>query len=303
MRLPLVCPACRGALAWNGPASCTACGTAYPTVDGIPVLVAPDSDAADLWEEAESGLSRVLRDNPGLERALLDPPAEELAPADAWLRALVLEERGGTDETNRAFERLYPPDVRACMASQLDAVCELAAGEAGLVVDLASGRGMLLERLQPIARGTLVATDISPRVLRRARRCGIEAVACDVRRLPFADGSIDCFTTFLGLNNVERPGGLLDELRRAARRLMAVHLVYEPGSANDRELEALGLAELAYRERLEQALAAAGWKAEIVSSRSTTLRPTPVGVLLEGAVIDALPVEPVEATWVTVDAA
>jgi Methyltransferase domain len=140
-------------------------------------------------------------------------------------------------------------------------------------------------------------------VLRRALRAGIAAVACDVRRLPFADGSIDCLTTFLGLNNVERPGELLAELRRAARRLLAVHLVYEPGTSNDRELETLGLADLAYREPFEQALAAAGWKAEIVSARTTTLRPTPVGVLLEGAVVDALPVEPVEAVWLVVDAA
>jgi SAM-dependent methyltransferase len=161
---------------------------------------------------------------------------------------------------------------------------------------------MLLERLRRMVRGTLVATDISPRVLRRARRLGIEAVACDVRRLPFTDGSVDCATTFLGLNNVERPGELLAELRRAARRLLAVHLVYETGTANDRLLEELGLAGLAYREPFLEALAAAGWKAEVVSSCAAVLHPTPAGVLLEGAVIDRLPVEPVEATWMLVDA-
>ena len=161
---------------------------------------------------------------------------------------------------------------------------------------------MLLERLQRTVRGTVVATDVSPRVLRRARRRGIEAVACDVRRMPFADASIDCATTFLGLNNVEQPGRLLTELRRVAGRLLAVHLVYEPGTANDGELEELGLASLAYREPLLEALAAAGWDAEIASSCAAVLEPTPVGVVLEGAVLDRLPVEPVAGTWLTIDA-
>jgi hypothetical protein len=188
------------------------------------------------------------------------------------------------------------------MAAQIEALCERLGDDAALVVDLASGRGVLLERLRRTAPGTLVATDVSPRVLRRARRRGIEAVACDVRRLPFADASVDCATTFLGLNNVQQPGALLVELRRVARRLLAVHLVYEPGTANDHALDELGLAPLAYREELLDGLAAAGWEAQIVSSCTATLEPTPVGVLLEGAVIDALPVEPVQGTWLTIDA-
>jgi SAM-dependent methyltransferase len=298
VRLPFVCPVCRGPLEeW----ACAGCGIRYAVADGIPLLIPPASDVADLWDEAESGLSRVLRENPEIERELLDPPPDELAPADGFLRALVLEERGWADEVDAAVARLHPSETLACMAAQIDAVCARVDGE--LVVDLASGRGMLLERLQRIVEGTLVATDISPRVLRRARRRGIEAVACDVRRLPFADGSVDCVTTFLGLNNVEQPGELLGELRRVARRLLAVHVVYEPGTENDRELEQLGLAELAYREPLLDALAAAAWQAEIVSSCSATLRPTPTGVLLEGAVIDRLPVEPVAATWLTIEAA
>jgi SAM-dependent methyltransferase len=271
-------------------------------VEGIPLLIVPGSDAHDLWDEAESGLSRSLRENAELERALLTAPAGELAPADAFLRALVLEEREEADEVEAAFARLHPPEVLACMAAQITSLSERLGDEPGLVVDLASGRGVLLERLQRSVRGVLVATDISPRVLRRARRRGIEAIACDVRKLPFADGSVDCLTTFLGLNNVQHAGELLAELRRVARRMLAVHVVYEPGTANDDELEELGLAPLAYRGPLLEALEAAGWTAEIPSSFRATLQPTPVGVLLEGAVIDRLPVEPVESTWLTLDA-
>jgi uncharacterized protein YbaR (Trm112 family) len=297
--LPLACPACRTPLAGT---SCARCARTYPVVDGIPLLVEPGSAVRDLWEQTESGLSRVLRENPELERALLDPPAVELAPADAFLRALVLEERGGDDEVESAFVRLHPAEVLECMTAQIDATCGRLAEERGLVVDLASGRGMLLERLRCVVPGTLVATDISPRVLRRARDRGIAAVACDVRRLPFGDGAVDCATTFLGLNNVEHPEGLVDELRRVARRLVAVHVVYERGTANDEVLEELRLAPLAYRDSFLQALEDAGWDAALIASCSSTLPPAPVGVVLEGAVIDRLPVEPVEATWLTVEA-
>jgi len=282
--------------------TCSSCGIEYASEDGISLLIPLGSAVSDLWEEAESGLSRTLRENPELEHALLDPPAVELAPADAFLRALVLEERGDGDEVDAAFARLHPPETLACMGSQIEALCARVGNERGLVVDLASGRGMLLERLRRTVRGRLVATDVSPRVLRRARRNGIEAIACDVRRLPFADASVDCATTFLGVNNVQQPGELLAELRRVARRLLAVHLVYERGTANDRELEELGLAPLAYREPLLGALAAAGWEVEIVSSCTAVLEPTPVGVVLEGAVLDRLPVEPVAGTWLTIDA-
>ena len=299
MSLPLVCPACRRPLVDT---SCSACGRTYPVVDGIPLLVEPGSEVTDLWEEAESGLSRVLRENPELERALFDAPAAELASADAFLRALVLEERGRGDEVDAAFVRLYPPDTLRCMTSQIDTVCERVLEEPGLVVDLASGRGVLLERLQRAVAGTVVATDISPRVLRRARQRGLDAIACDVRRLPFADGSVDVVTTFAGLNNIREPRDLLAELRRAARHLLAIHLVYEPGTANDAALRELGLAELAYRDAFVAALAEAGWEAKTLSSCTTMLRPTPTGVLLEGAVIDALPVEAVEGTWLTVEA-
>lgn len=298
MSLPLVCPACRSPLS---SLECDSCGRTFRSEDGIPLLILDDS-VADLWEQAESGLSRALRESPELERALLAGPAAELAPADAFLRALVLEERGDGSEIDAAFVRLYPAEALACMTAQIDVLCERLKEERGLVVDLASGRGLLLERLQRVVAGQLVATDISRRVLRRARRRGLDAVACDVRRLPFADGSVDCVTTFLGLNNVEQPGELLAELRRVARRMLAVHVVYEPGTANDRELEQLGLEGLAYRDSFLRALTDAGWSPEIVSSRSVRLGPTPVGVLLEGAAIDRLPVEPVDGTWLTVEA-
>lgn len=266
----------------------------------IPVLVAPGSDARDVWEEAEGALSAALRDDPELGRALLGGSPESLAPADAFLRALVLEERGRADaEVAAASRRLYAPAVLACQEQQLATLSRLVASEDGLVVDIATGRGVLLERLPP---ARVVATDISPRVLRRARALGFAAVACDAERLPFADASIATVTTFLGLGNVTRPADVLRELRRVAARLVLGHVVYDRGTANDPAVEALGLAHVAYREGLVDELSAAGWDARVVDDRRGRAEPTPKGVLLAGAVVDALPVEPVGATWLVIEA-
>ena len=273
----------------------------YPAHEEIPLLVAPGSDARDLWEEAEGALSAVLRDDPELERALLGASPESLAPADAFLRALVLEERGEADGAvaASALLRLYTPAALACQERQLDAISRLAGSEDGLVVDVATGRGMLLERLP---RARVVATDISPRVLRRARDHGFAAVACDVERLPFADASIATVTTFLGLGNVSRPVSVLRELRRVAARLVVGHVVYERGTANDAAVAGLGLERVAYRDVLLDELSAAGWDARVADDHRGRAEPAPRGELLAGAVVDALPVEPVDAAWLVLEA-
>jgi Methyltransferase domain len=272
----------------------------YPVFEAIPVLVAPGSEARDLWEEAEGALSAALRDDPELERALLGASPESLAPADAFLRALVLEERGEADgAVATAFRRLYTPTALACQEEQLDTISRIVGSEDGLVIDVATGRGMLLERLSP---AKVVATDISPRVLHRARDRGYAAVACDAERLPFADASIATVTTFLGLGNVGRPVSVLRELRRVAARLVLGHVVYERGTANDAAVTELGLARVAHRDVLLDELSAAGWDARLVADHRGQAVPTPKGVLLAGAVVDALPVEPVDAAWLVLEA-
>ncbi|MGC8837120.1 MAG: Trm112 family protein, partial [Anaerolineae bacterium] len=162
----LVCPACHGDLAWevtrrDGPqveeaeAHCRSCGAAYPIREGIGLFLTPDLPRHDLWEESESRLAAYLREHPEVERQLLGTPPEALAPADLFYRALALEERGdfaqARDLERKAQERLYTPEYLACHERQLAYVVGQLADAQGLVVDLASGRGGLVERL---AQGT-----------------------------------------------------------------------------------------------------------------------------------------------------
>jgi hypothetical protein len=87
-----------------------------------------------------------------------------------------------------------------------------------------------------------------------------------------------------------------------AARLVLGHIVYERGTANDAAVTELGLARVAHRDVLLDELSAAGWDARLVADRRGRAAPTPKGVLLAGAVVDALPVEPVDAAWLVLEA-
>jgi hypothetical protein len=75
----------------------------------VPTFLTAEA-AGDIWAAAESGLSQALRENPELERALLDPLADELGPADRMFRSFVLEERGIYTEV-ASLDDLYTPEM------------------------------------------------------------------------------------------------------------------------------------------------------------------------------------------------
>ncbi|MGC8874218.1 MAG: methyltransferase domain-containing protein, partial [Chloroflexia bacterium] len=267
LREMLICPACHGELEWRtevtqdghierGEARCTACGADYPVREGIGVFLTPDLPRNDLWEEVESALARYLRDHPEVEQQLLDAPEGALAPADLFYRALALEERGRFQEAKEAVARalpgLYTSDYLACYRSQLDYVLQELRSGSGCVVDLASGRGDLVERILAEVGRPVVATDFSLRVLRRNRRRfealgmyrGISLLCCDARRTPFRTGALATVTSNLGLANIEHPAGLLAEIQRVlCGEFLAVSVFYpEDDSVHVPLLEQYGLA-------------------------------------------------------------
>jgi SAM-dependent methyltransferase len=215
-------------------------------------------------------------------------------------RSFVLEERGDFEGARAAapsMSELYTPEMNACRQEAFDA---LLAKLDGPVVDLASGRCLLLELMDVPA----VATDVSPMVLNRAKERGIasEVLAFDARQTPFADGAVETMTTFLGLANVEDPGPLFSELPRVVRgRLLAIHMLYPLGDANAEAIETMRLERLLYREPFLDGLATAGWAVEVVFECRARALPTPVGDVLEAA-IDGLPAAPTEIDWVVVEA-
>jgi len=318
----LACPTCQGRLDWTiiqrsgdriemGEASCAACATSYPVQDGIGIFLTPDLPREDLWEEVDSQLVQHLRQHPDLERKLMGGPLDGLGPADQYFRAAVLEERGDYAGAQAAEEAanlgLYTPDYLCCWENQYNYVIQQLSASDAPMVDLASGRCYLVEKLARDLEVPLVATDFSPRVLRRDRRWfeflglydRISLLAIDARRTPFKAGAVKTLTTNLGLPNISQPGSLLQELRRVVDgRFLAISFFYpEDDATNGALIREAGVDVLLYRRKALEAFARSGWHVEVANSCFGRALPTPASEVLEGAAIDALPVAETTLEW------
>ena len=322
----LVCPNCHGDLAWqveeregvhieSGQARCTACGVEYPIRDGIGIFLLDDLPREDLWQGVDSALISYLRENPEVDNRLMDVPLESLAPADQFFRAMVLEERGDFDRAAQAEKLaqkgLYTAGFRACSESQAAYLLEQAGRRDGPIVDLASGRGYLVKQLTGLEDRSVVASDFSLKVLQRNRLWlkhlklyeRVTLLAFDARRTPFRDGVVPLLTTYLGLPNIERPGELLVELRRiVGGAFLAISHFYPSGDKlNGQALRQAGLDGLLYKQPTLERFAGSGWHAEVANSCQGLARPTPTGVVIEGAGIDGFPVAETTLEWCVVE--
>lgn len=328
----LECPACHGRLTWRvterdtrsarsawideAEARCVACGATYPVREGIGLFLTPDLPRNDLWQQVESGLLRYLREHPEVEGRLMDAPLESLRPVDQALRGMVLEERGAYAEAqaigDTARVALYTADYLACYERQVEALIEQVRAAPDPLVDLASGRGMLVEVLARRLDRPIVASDFSPAILRRNQRrfaalgqgmpcryTRISWLAFDARRTPFKRGAIRTLTTNLGLANIEQPDALLAELRRVVDgRLLAIsHFYPEDDAENGAAIDRLGLTPFLFRESALQRFREAGWAVDLLNRCRGRAEPTGASELLPGVAIDSLPVAPTELEW------
>jgi len=318
----LECPVCHDKLEWSiieqnedrietGEARCSACDAVYPVRDGIGLFLTPELPRNDMWEQVDSELIQHLSEHPELEEQLMEVPLDALAPADQFFRALVLEERGKYTEAKTAEDLankgLYTPEYTNCLNSQLDYVIEWLSGTDGPIVDLASGRCYLGEKMARRLKRPVIATDFSPGVLRRDRQWleslglydHVSLLAFDARLTPFKDRAIETLTTNLGLPNIEEPMNLLRELRRiAAGVFLAIfHFFPEEDEANTKVIREAKLDALLYRRTALEHYAKADWEVEVKNTCVGEARPTPPGVALEGARIDSLPAADTNLEW------
>jgi len=321
----LQCPDCGGTLDWSieveheerieeAQATCSACERTFPVHDEIGVFLPSDLMRNDLWEQVNSALLTHLAQHPEIEQELMTAPLQTLSPADQFFRATVLEERGeyalAEEMAQLAEESLYRPDYLNCRQAQRDYVIKNIARGSEPVVDIACGKGYLLEALARRTRRPLIAADFSVRILRRNqarfRAKGLDQrisfLAIDARRTPFKNRSVPIMTSYLGLANIEQPGEVLRELRRVIRRrLLAVqHFFPVDDAANAAAIEALGMGDLMYEERAQATFKASGWRIRLAEPTKCKAMPTPESVLLEGAQIDGLPVAETTLFWYTI---
>lgn len=318
----LVCPSCHGELEWNisernenrietANAECRTCSKVYLIREGIGVFLTSDLTRNDLWEQSESGLVKFLREHPEIERQLMEAPLETLNSTDQFFRMFVLEERGNFEEAKRVEKstgmRLYTPEVLNCLNSQTDYVINWLSSSSGPIVDLASGRGYLVEKIVQKLKRPVAATDFSISVLRKnlTRLKGSELydnisfLAFDARRTPFRDRAISIMTTNLGLANIEEPGSLLKELRRVVNgTLVSIsHFYPEEDEENAKVICDAKLDKLLFKHSALEYFQKSGWEVEIKNSCACKASPTPPSNVLEGAKIDEIPVADTFLEW------
>jgi ubiquinone/menaquinone biosynthesis C-methylase UbiE len=211
MRDVLVCPACRGSLAWTDEtASCLRCRVDYPVEDGIPVLLANND------EHMEQQAS-FFNSAPG-EFEIARPHG---AP------------------------RLYRWLIEEKFRRSLSSLDGLIAGATALTV--CGGSGMDAEFLA-LRGASVYLADISlgaaTRARARAKQRNFELfpLVADAAALPFPDRSVDLTYVHDGLHHLERPAAGLRETARVARRAISVN---EPARAALTTLAVyVGLSEL-----------------------------------------------------------
>jgi ubiquinone/menaquinone biosynthesis C-methylase UbiE/uncharacterized protein YbaR (Trm112 family) len=313
VRAVLACPACHQKLDWVAPERprCSGCGTVFEVRDGIAAFLLGAGAAAPeaSWEQTQSGLRRYLQDKPERMHALLGDPADQLNPADLFFRGLLLEEDGrfaaAELSLGSAVRRSYRPEYLDASRAQLTyLISALDPGE--LTVDIASGRGTLIKALLDKPPAEIVASDLSPLVLRRMRDSlavhGAEGplsyLAFDAGAIPFADQSIPTAVTHLGLPNLTEPERALGELRRVVRgRLAAVSYFMADDDPNRAVADELGFGPMLRRAECVSMFERAGWSVTIENPIVAPAAPTPRGEIVEGATLDTFPAVPTELTW------
>jgi uncharacterized protein YbaR (Trm112 family) len=321
----LCCPDCHEELVWIveeklddhidvGVAACEGCGVSYPIRDGIGFFLTDELEREDLWEQVDSALTQHLREHPELDARLMKVPLEALGPADQLFRAMILEERGdfaGAElAEDRAHEGLYTQDYLRCWGMQVETLIEAVKDSDGPIVDLASGRCYLMGKLIGQSNAPIIASDFSPRVLRRNRRWLqfkgyydlVSLLAFDARKTPFRDRSIETLTTNLGVPNIRGTGELFHELRRiVSGRFLAISHFFPEDDGNREVIEQFELGDAVYKTRLVEKMSATGFQVNTGVSCVGKASPTPVGVVMEGMPVDGLPVEETELEWCVVE--
>jgi SAM-dependent methyltransferase len=194
---PFACPACLGNLDWSiESARCTACGQAYESRDGIPILLA---DVAAHKEQQATFFDHA------------DAEFEIERPAQT--------------------PRFYRSLIESKFTRSVSAIRPMVSGATAL--NVCAGSGMDAEFIAKLG-ARVVAADISPgaarRAKERARRHGFDltVVVADAERLPFPDRSIDLVYVHDGLHHLEDPLVGLAEMARVARVAASVN---EPAHA------------------------------------------------------------------------
>ncbi len=160
-----------------------------------------------------------------IHKGVIDFCSEEQSMANQWSEAYKENDYESYDEQ---IESMKSDKEKAQQKKVLDhLVNELSKMEKGTIVDIASGRGMLLTQLAANVKDSIniIATDLSFDVLMYDRlklkkirpNLHVDFIACDAANMPFKSGSIDSAVSFFGIANML---GIVESGMKEASRIL-----------------------------------------------------------------------------------
>lgn len=309
----LACPVCHGALTTEGDAlCCKRCGLAFTQAQGVPCLFGPGKE--DLWASNQGGLARFFEEHPTVAAALEQADEDRLNGADLSAKAGLRQAQGRFREAAELHQaaswKCYPEGYIRTFERQLDFIAQQLKDCAGPVVDIASGRGMLVSHLLDRIAAPLAATDLSPSVLANYQASRwpeaiengkLSLLAFDAAEIPFRDRSLPAVTTCVGLQNIPGPENAIRELRRVCGGTLYALCYFFPEDdrENQEAAERFGLAGAYSCRELTKKLQAAGFHVDYFETPAFHQQPTPLGQVVPGMRVDGLPVAETEARFIT----
>ena len=244
--LPLLCcPICHESLTFEGrkgagrlmqgTLTCQACARGYPVEDEIPRLLDPGAAVTD-WE---------------------------------WEVDIEMPET--FDAFDQAYLTSMPLAVRQALPLVFGRIVHLVDAAAGPILDVATGRGVLLRQMALLLKvdQPLLGIDIDAKVLRGTqkflRRHGlydeVSLAVMDARRLALHGQTMGVATSWFGFNNMPAPRDALQETQRVLAmggELIATALNVEMLSNSHLIAEEAGFAGFLTREEIESSLKSVG---------------------------------------------
>jgi uncharacterized protein YbaR (Trm112 family) len=311
----LVCPLCHNELKWNikeenqeriinADIKCSSCQSEYEVRDEIAVFLTNNLSRNDLWEKGESELEKYLRENQDIYDKLMNTPEEELNGTDYWYKASCFEMKRDFITSSRmfksAFKKIYTRDYIEGWKSQIDFIVNKIEDD-NPVIDIASGKGYLVEKLLEKTKNYVVATDFSPTILARNKEYykfkgiyhRLSLISFDARKTPFRDISIMTLTINMGLQNIEQTGKVISEMNRITKRnfMSVMQFINEDDKVHMDLFNKFGIIDYGTRNKASETFERTDWDIKICNSYIADIEPTPRGEILEEASIDGFPIK------------
>lgn len=186
METVLACPVCGNNI--SGDMSCTFCNREYTSREGVYILI--DSETSGVqWK---------------------------------WDRRIISQKY--RDEVKSAYEKMIVPEIREAHRKWWDMTLPALERVSGVVLDMATGLGMMLEQVLQRTKAYAIATDIDPSVLLSTKRAFEKNhirdafyLATDLRHIALRQNTVDHITSFGGVNNITDTELVMAELYRVLK--------------------------------------------------------------------------------------